>query len=96
MTYSLIFDHSVARHLLFRAEMSLGHLVSSQTPQPDKRFYFGVLQGRKYRAVAYELSASQQGYFRWTYWPNVETQIIKTFGGNITSILSIMRDKLEP
>lgn len=52
LTYSLIFDHSVARHLLFRAEMSLGHLVSSLTPRPDKRFYFSVLQGRKYRAVA--------------------------------------------
>lgn len=29
LTYYLIFDHSVVRHLLFLAEMSLGHLVSS-------------------------------------------------------------------
>lgn len=31
LTYYLIFDHSVARHLLFGAQMSLGHLVSLQT-----------------------------------------------------------------
>lgn len=70
LTYSLIFDHSVARHLLFRAEMSLGRLVSSQTPRPDKRFYFGVLQGRKYWATVLMHTNCQLAIRATWYWFN--------------------------